>query len=98
MNVMTPADVIEALRQRRQELGLSQEAVSLAAGLSVGRVGLWERRAETPRMDLLLAWMGVLGLAFEIAPAPPERRRSALLGSTALTPPGRIAVARAAGS
>lgn len=90
----TPMDLTDTLRQRRLEAGLSQDAVAERAGVDAGAIGRYERRVQSPRLHILLAWMGALGLAFEIVPAPPRQRRSALLGSTALTPPGRAVAAR----
>jgi transcriptional regulator with XRE-family HTH domain len=57
-------DIIDALRDRRVALNLSQREVGTALGLSSpqGDVSRWERKRVSPSAETLEAWAKVLGV------------------------------------
>lgn len=52
--------LLQTLRQRRIELGMSQETVAGQMGMRQRNLSDWERRIYTPRLDSLLKWCAVL--------------------------------------
>ena len=81
MEIITPADIGAAIRQRRQELGLGQQA--LAERIGVSRQWIVEIEQGKPRAEigLLLKTMAALDLRLEIpadgAPRQPSIGRPA---------------------
>lgn len=54
--------LLQALRQRRLELGLSQDVAAGQMGMKQRNLSDWERRIYTPRLDSLLKWCAVLDM------------------------------------
>ncbi len=65
-------NVIEALKERRRALGLSQLDVEAEAALPDGRLGQWEspNRTRYPSIPSLLAWSAALGCRLVIDGQP----------------------------
>lgn len=61
-------DIIDALRERRTSLNLSQRQVGEALGLASpqGDVSRWERKRVSPSADTLEAWAKVLGVTLKL--------------------------------
>jgi HTH-type transcriptional regulator / antitoxin HipB len=76
MEIATAADIGAAIRQRRRELGLGQQA--LADRVGVSRQWIVEIEQGKPRAEigLLLKTMAALGLKLEIAAGGDARQRS----------------------
>ncbi len=67
MRVATPyRELAEAVRQRRQELGLTQPQVAELGGLSLVFVVRVEAGKSTVRLDRLIELMSTLGLRFRL--------------------------------
>ncbi len=62
--------LVEILRRRRQELGLSQDDVEYAAGLSIDHIGKAESGERSLTLPTFTAWANTLGFDFRLAPAP----------------------------
>jgi HTH-type transcriptional regulator/antitoxin HipB len=62
-----------AIRIAREEQGLRQDELALAAGVSVRTVHQVESGKPTSRLDVVLRILRALGLTFEILPAPRRR-------------------------
>ena len=64
----TPAALGAAVRARRQELGLSQDDLAVAIGVSRRVIGFLERGKETVQLDIAFAAARALGmdLGYEI--------------------------------
>lgn len=62
------ADIIDALRERRTSLNLSQRQVGEALGLASpqGDISRWERKRVVPGADTLEAWAKVLGVVLKL--------------------------------
>jgi transcriptional regulator with XRE-family HTH domain len=52
----------ENLQLARQRLGLSQQQLALRCGLSRTEISLFERRARSPRLEMIVALSKALGL------------------------------------
>ena len=65
----------EELRERRNKLGLSQEAFAHEAGLHRNVIGLVERGTANLTVDTLLKITSVLGMRVSELIAAAERRR-----------------------
>lgn len=61
--------MIAKLRARRLQLGLSQEDVNAAAGLTDGHIGKLESQARTASLPTLALWAQTLGLEVAFSPA-----------------------------
>jgi len=57
------ANALKRLRQRREELGLSQAQVAGAVGVNPSYVGLLERGERVPSLDILLGLCEAVRLA-----------------------------------
>ena len=81
--VRTRPPLIEALRQRREELGLSGEAVADRIGVADYLVRWWECGHRVPSTFMAEAWAEALGLRLVLllVEAPP--------GGSFATAPGR---------
>jgi len=60
------ADLIQQLRRARERQGRSQARLSKMIGASASAVADWETGRNRPRLDMLLAWAGALGLRLEL--------------------------------
>lgn len=63
-NQLTP--IIQALRQRRRQLGLSQQELADLADVSLPSISRLERGKETTRLDVLIKLLYALGLELQI--------------------------------
>jgi transcriptional regulator with XRE-family HTH domain len=61
------------VREAREALGLRQDELALAAGVSTRAVHQIESAKSTSRLDTLVQVLGALGLTFEVV----ERRATA---------------------
>lgn len=61
------AHLIEELKRRRQELGLSQAAMDDRLGVSEGCVAKWESYARLPGAFFLMCWVEALDGKLTIA-------------------------------
>jgi DNA-binding XRE family transcriptional regulator len=61
------AKMIDALRAKRCELGLSQEATSQIVGVSEGMVAKWETGHKMPNSFWLMCWCQALGVEVRLA-------------------------------
>ena len=78
MLLRTTNDVIETLRARKKALGLTNDALDTLAGTVRGH---WDKccgpaRHKMPTLVSLMAWIGALGLAIELAEDPDTKVRS----------------------
>ena len=84
------ARTCEALRARRQQLGMSQEAVAGRIGVDYRLFQRWEYGQRAPSLFLLAAWCQALGCSLVVAvPSPP---------CLADRPPGRRGGSKTAGT
>jgi transcriptional regulator with XRE-family HTH domain len=58
--------LVSALRQRREELGLSQVDVDEKIGVTRGQCGKWELHERRPRAFLLACWADALDVELTI--------------------------------
>jgi len=58
--------LISALRQRREDLGISQNDLDEIIGVTRGQVGKWEVGSRKPRAFLLACWADALDVEFMI--------------------------------
>lgn len=65
----------EELRERRNKLGLSQEAFAHEAGVHRNVIGLVERGTDNLTIDTLIKIVAVLGVRVSDFVAAAERRR-----------------------
>lgn len=65
-----PAPIVLALRQRRQQLGLSMGLVADAIGVSMPTVMCWEHGERSPDAHMLDAYARALGTTLDIGPRP----------------------------
>src|SRR6266436_337272 len=70
--------VIQALRDRKEELQLSDAVVDELAGLASGHCGkaLGPTREKTPTLFTLMSLIGALGLAIQFVPDPDAKVQS----------------------
>lgn len=61
--------LVDELRRRRRLLGLSQEDVGAAAGLTEGHINKLESHARTAQLPTLQIWAETLGVEITISPA-----------------------------
>jgi y4mF family transcriptional regulator len=64
--ILTPADLGQAIRARRLELGLQQVDVAMQSGVSAPTVSAIENGKETARIGLVLQICRDLGLRIRI--------------------------------
>lgn len=64
------ADLARQLVERRHALGLSQDDVAVAAGLSDGHLNKLEASARRAELPTLILWAGALGLRLSLEPCP----------------------------
>jgi HTH-type transcriptional regulator / antitoxin HipB len=67
-------ELAEAVRSRREELGLSQRQLAERAGMTQPGIARFEAGGTTPTLPLLERLATALGLALNVSLAPPERR------------------------
>ncbi len=67
-------ELAEAVRARREELGLSQRQLAERAGMTQPGVARFEAGGTTPTLPLLERLAAALGLALNVSLAPAERR------------------------
>lgn len=60
--VTSPADLGLAIRTRRKALGMTQEQLAMASGISAATVGAIENGKETARLALVLQLCRDLGI------------------------------------
>lgn len=71
------APVIEKLKERRKELGLTQDDVCDYAGFPEGRIGHWEAGLATPSISSLIMWAQVLDCRLILGGTPvPDRTQA----------------------
>jgi len=58
--------LVEALRRRREELGLSQVDVDEKIGVTRGQCGKWELHQRRPRAFLLGCWADALDVELTV--------------------------------
>jgi transcriptional regulator with XRE-family HTH domain len=58
--------LIDALRERRKDLGISQNDLDEIIGVTRGQVGKWEVGERKPRAFLLACWADALDAEFTI--------------------------------
>lgn len=63
---MEPRGLIAALRQRREELGLSRRALSLRLGYGEETVRHWEDGQNNPSWNSLHCWAESLGMKLRL--------------------------------
>jgi HTH-type transcriptional regulator/antitoxin HipB len=68
MFVSDPSDVGQALRTRRQDLGLSQDQVAEVIGVNRRVVGELERGKGSVRLEIALGAARALGLDVDLHP------------------------------
>jgi HTH-type transcriptional regulator/antitoxin HipB len=68
MIVRTSIDLGNALRARRQELGLAQEEISSVIGVNRRVIGELERGKGTVQLQIAMEVARVLGLDIELEP------------------------------
>jgi DNA-binding XRE family transcriptional regulator len=66
--VQTVDDLARALRARREELEITQEALAAATGVNRRVIGELERGKGTVRLEIALALAQALGLDIELRP------------------------------
>lgn len=76
MDITTPADIGAAIRQRRQELGLGQQALADRVGVSRQWIVGIEQGKPRAEIGLLLRTMAALDLRLEIPADGAPRRPS----------------------
>lgn len=62
--------IVEVLRRRRMMLGLSQDEVEFAAGLTTSHIAKLESGVYTTKLETLIIWANALGYEVTLAPAP----------------------------
>ena len=67
-HVRTADELGRALRSRRRELEISQEALAAATGVNRRVIGELERGKGTVRLEIALALAEALGLDLELRP------------------------------
>jgi y4mF family transcriptional regulator len=72
------ARIGQAIREHREEQGLRQEDLALAAGVSRRLLVAIEAGKPTARLDGLLRILAALGLTLDVSPRPPGGRGSSL--------------------
>ena len=60
--------LVKQLRQRRNELGLSQLDVAMAVGVSDYMITKWECLLKVPTAYGLMCWCQALGVSLSVAP------------------------------
>jgi len=72
MRVKTVADIGRRVREARKQRGWSQEGLARRCGVSRVWLGNLERGKPSVEADLVLRTLGVLGLALDLQPLPPD--------------------------
>lgn len=68
-----PLPIATQIRQAREAAGLSQEELATRLGYSSNApVSRWEGGVNVPQVPALQRIAGLLGVVFEIGPAPPD--------------------------
>jgi HTH-type transcriptional regulator / antitoxin HipB len=67
-------DLAEAVRARREELGLSQRQLAERARMTQPGIARFEAGGTTPTLPLLERLAVALGLTLNVSLVPPERR------------------------
>jgi HTH-type transcriptional regulator / antitoxin HipB len=67
-------ELAEAVRARREELGLSQRQLAERAGMTQPGIARFEAGGTTPTLPLLERLAAALGLTLNVSLAPAERK------------------------
>ncbi len=69
------SDMLKQLRQRRQDLGMSQSDVDQKLGVAVGLVAKWEGDFRSPTSFNFYSWAHALGCDLVLVPRPQREEK-----------------------